>query len=405
MAPTVTRGVKDSFFDASAGLKINIAETLDAIDPRDLAFLSLLGWAKVAPKERGAAKGANSLSFPCTEIKHEWLNDELDPTIIPLTSAYTAGSGTLTFGTTTIKYLAVDDILMADDVQWRVTAVNDGAGTCSVVLLTGLTDANVASGTSVLRLQNATIEGKTGDVAGGFSIQPAHTYNYVQNFDGQVNLTFTEKSVMRYGIGDNEKREISNMLQSKIRQFELACMYNYRGAEPTTAASKPIMGGLYYYIRQSTPQNTNQVYNGGGAKITDTMLKTVCRAIYEAGGAPDTLLVSPIQQVQIDEFLDPYRSIQGFEADKYGGMVRQYRNSFFDGKIVVSRNLRPGDAILLSTKYLGVGPLNGHMDLSFSLRQLADRGNTADWYLSGSYTMEVRNNTRAHGWIHSLATS
>lgn len=403
MAPTVTRGVQDSFHD-TANLKINIADTLDAIDPRELAFLSLLGWPKVAPKERGAAKGADTLKFPCTEVTHTWLNDELDPTLIPLTAAYTAGSGTLTFGTTTIKYISVDDILMADDVQWQVTAVNDGAGTCSVSLLSGLTDANVANGTNVLRLHNATVEGKTGDVAGGFSIQPSQTSNYVQNFDGQVNLSFTAMAVLRYGIGDNEKREIANLMQSKMRQFELACLYNYRGPAPTAASSKPVMGGLYFYIRRQTPEKANAVYNANSGKITDSMLKTVCRAIYEAGGTPDTILVAPVQKVQIDEFLDPYRAVQGFEADRYGGMVSRYANSFFDGKIVISRNLRPGDAIILDTKYIGVGPLKGHMNLSFSLRQLADRGNTADWFLSGSYTMEVRNNTRGHGWIYNLAT-
>ena len=403
MPPTAVKGVKGSYFD-TAGLDINIADTLDAIDPRELAFLSLLGWPKVSPKERGAARGANTLQFPCTEVTHTWLNDALDPTLIPLNAAYTAGSGTLNFGTTTINYISVDDLLMADDVQWRVTAVDAAAGTCSVSLLAGLTDANVANAVNVLRLHNSIVEGKTADVAGGYSLQPTQTSNYVQNFDGQVNLTFTEKSVMRYGIGDNEKREIAMMLQSKFRQFELACMYNYRSAAPTATSSKPIMGGLYFYIRRQTTEKADQLYNAGGGKLTDTILKTVCRNIYEVGGEPDTILVSPIQKVQIDEFLDPYRSVQGFENDRYGGMVSRYANSFFDGKIVISRNLRPGDAIILSTKYLGVGPLNGHLDLSFSLRQLADRGNTVDWYLSGSYTMEVRNNTRGHGWIYSLAT-
>lgn len=398
--PTVTRGTRTSLMD-TGGLIPNIADTLDALDPRDVPFLSMLGWGKVAPKEKGAAKGADSLAFECNQTTHTWLNDELIPNTFTLNGAYTAGSGTFDVGTTFVDYININDILMGGDGDYVVTDVDYNAGTVSVTFQAG-TDANLAAGATIHRLFNAVSEGATGEL-GGEVPDVTQTYNYTQNLNGRVSISQVERAVLRYGIADNEKRAIAHLLQSKFLEFEKACIYNLR-VGPHSNSVKARFGGLRQYIRNGTMNQPDQLINAAGATLTEPLFERVTRAIYLAGGAADTIMVPPIQKSVIDDWNLPYARLEGFSEEKYGGIVSKYRNSFFDGEIIINRHLRDTDIIFLTKKFIGVGPLKGHDDLSFSLRLLADRGDTSDWWLSGTYTMEVRNNTRAHGWIYNLGT-
>ena len=401
--PTVSRGVRDAQIDTT-GLRVNIAETLDAIDPRDIPFLSMLGWPKVAPKDAGGAAGADSLSFECTEELHTWLNDELIPNSFKLNAAYTAGDGQLDLGTTIIKYVQTDDILMSQSgVDFQITDFNDTTGIATVSVVSGSTDANIAANEIVHRLGNANIEGATGTI-GGQTPDPTQTSNNVQHIDDEVSITDVEAAVLRYGISDNSKRHISQMVQQNVLQFEKMLIYNRISPAATSRTSKPRFGGLRNYIRLGTMEESDQLIDANGAALTEDMFERVTRAIYLAGGAADCVMVPPFHKSTIDKWLQPFRRTD-FKEKKYAGIVDSYSNSWFDGQIVVNRHLDASDIVFLTKKFIGVGPLKGNQNLQFSLRELADRGRTADWYFCGSYTMEVRNATRAHGWIYNLARS
>ena len=100
--------------------------------------------------------------------------------------------------------------------------------------------------------------------------------------------------------------------------------------------------------------------------------------------------------------LTAYARLEGFTEERYGGIVSRYRNSFGEYQIVVDRHLRNQDILFLTRKFIGIGPLG---ERSFKVKLLPETGDYHQWYLLGEYTMEVRNATRAHGWIHNLATS
>lgn len=406
--PSVSRGVQTALRDTT-NLIPNVADFIDAIDPRDVPFLSMLGWGKTAPTEKGGAKGANSLKFPCTSTTHTWLNDEAIPNQFVLNGAYTAGDGQIDVGTTVIKYLHVDDTLMArsgsTSVYWNVTGVDTATGIATVELVGDSTDAAVATTATVYRIGNAQFEGATGKV-GGESTIVSQTSNYTQNMEAYISVSEVERSVLYYGVNDNEKRHITGTLVNFFLQLEQQLIWNKR-VGPASTTTKARFGGLSHYILDEAANMTqsDQVIDASGASLTEALFERVTRAIYLAGGSADVIMVPPIQKSQIDDWNLPYVRLEGFNEEKYGGIVSRYRNSFFDGEIVINRWLPASDIIFLTKKYIGFGPLNGNEDLSFKMRLLADRGNTNDWYLSGTYTMEVRNNLRAHGWIQNLATS
>ena len=400
--PNVIRGIQDTFGPAAAGFEVDIADTLDAIDPRDLPLLSLLGWPKVAPKEKGAAKGADTLSNKCTQTTHTWLNDELKPNTFVLTAAYTAGDPTITIGTTTVEYVNVHDRLMIGGAHFRVTAVDTGAGTVSIALLPGATDAAAANGATVRRLGNANVEAKVAEI-GGEVPDPTQTSNYTQNIDDRVTISGTAIEVARYGIKDNQAHSIAHMIQSKMLEFEQMAVYNLRVANPSSNTQPARQfGGLWQFIRLGTMNQTDQIINAASARLTEAHFERMPRAIFLAGGGADTILVPPVQKSIIDDWNLPYSRLEGFSEERYGGIVSRYRNSFGEYQIVIDRHLNDSDIIFLTKKFIGIGPLGSR---SFKIELLPKGGDYVQWYMHGEYTMEVRNNTRAHGWIHTLATS
>ena len=64
------------------------------------------------------------------------------------------------------------------------------------------------------------------------------------------------------------------------------------------------------------------------------------------------------------------------------------------------------DLIVVQKEFLGIGALKGNgNDRSFFVQPVPVRGDMQEAAITGEYTMEVRNATRAHGWIYDLSTT
>ena len=61
-----------TIFDSAYTQKQNVSEFIDAIDPRDIPLLSMLGMGSEAGT---AVAGADSLAFPCINPTHTWQSD------------------------------------------------------------------------------------------------------------------------------------------------------------------------------------------------------------------------------------------------------------------------------------------------------------------------------------------
>ena len=122
-----------SIFDSGAyTTKQNVSEFIDAIDPRDIPLLSMLGMGAEAGS---AVAGADSLSFPCLNTTHTWQSDELIPSQVLLTGSDGSGGETLTVGTTSVNYFKIGDLINVGNVARTygvVTAINTSGGTLTI---------------------------------------------------------------------------------------------------------------------------------------------------------------------------------------------------------------------------------------------------------------------------------
>ena len=124
-----------TIFDGAYTQKQNVSDFIDAIDPRDIPLLSMLGMGSEAGS---AVAGADSLAFPCINPTHTWQSDELIPSKATLTGADTgAPFTTVTIGTTAVDYFNVGDLVELNGTYGEVDSISSSGGTLTIVLADG----------------------------------------------------------------------------------------------------------------------------------------------------------------------------------------------------------------------------------------------------------------------------
>jgi hypothetical protein len=400
MPPSVNSGMR-TIFDGSYTIKLNISDFIDAIDPRETPLLALLGWGSEAGT---VSAGADSLAFPCISPTHTWLNDELIPASGTLTAGYTSGGGTLTVGTTQVNYIKATDQLMVDDTHYLVTSINAGAGTVAVSVLDGSSDADHANGATWRNLGTVRLDGEA-FTSTYLSTDLSSTSNYTQIFHEAVSVSGTSEATEKYGITDEFDREFAKKFQEVVIRMEQAAHYGLANSLPAANATRTDvrrMGGLYSFIRADANAN---VTNAAGAQLTEIMLVNMLEDIWTDGGKPDLILVGAKQKRIISSFMTPYVRVDR-NIDTAGVVIGQYESDFGTLDIALDRYMRPDDLVIVTKDMLGIGPLKGNgNDRSFFVTPVPVSGDSRQAAITGEYTMEVRNSTRAHGWIYGLSTT
>lgn len=402
-------------FDGSWTGKQNISEFIDMIDPRDIPLLAILGWGTEAGTVNS---GQDSLAFPCLNTTHTWQSDELIPSQGVLTSGYTSGGGTLTIGTTAELYWKVGDQILIDDVHYEVTVLN-GNGTIDVVVVDGSSDADHDNGSrwdnlGTLRTDGEEFASPQGTTGSGTLTQVAlrnlstdlvTVSNYTQIFQDIVSVSGTTEAVEKFGITNEFEREFAKRFEEVVIRLERAAHYGLANSLPANNTDRTTvrrMGGLFSFIRNDGDAN---VTDGSGDLLTELTLNNLLENIWDDGGKPDTILVGATQKRVLDNFATPFVRTERTE-DTIGVVVATYESTFGTLNIVLDRYVKPADLIILQTEYIGIGALKGNgNDRSFFVQDVPTRGDMQEAAITGEYTMEVRNATRAHGWIHDLSTT
>ena len=397
MAVTVTTGQRTSFQDRTS-VKDNIDDKLDFLTPQDTPFLSYLGFMKDAG---GAKSGANSLKFQCTQTRHTWFNDDLIPSVSLVATAYTSGGLSLVVTSGEGDHFDADDIIMINDMYASVTSIS--TDTLTIVELES-TGANLAVGDTIYILGNARKEGEAASAITARTTDFGSTENFTQIFMAKVDLSGTEQSSERWAMeGDPYEYQLDKRFKELAIQMERAAIYNIRnGSYPSANTTKRRMGGLAYYVRDGSGAN---VTSAGSADLDEIMLNDLLEDIWEDGGQPDTIFVNMRQKRMLDSFLTPMVRVDRTESI-YGVLVGQYQSNLGTLDVVLNRYVKPSDLIVVQREYLGFGPLNGNgKSRAFFHEALPKDGDYDRGQIIGEYTMEVRNATKAHGWLENLSTS
>jgi len=398
-----------SIFDSSAYTqKQNVSEFIDAIDPRDIPLLSMLGMGD----EAGSANaGADSLAYPCLNTTHTWQSDELIPSQVLLTGSDSSAGETLTVGTTSVNYFKIGDLINVGNVARTygvVTAINTSAGTLTVAAADETEDAahglgvNV-TGQTIYNLGNLQADGATFSTVYNSTALGTDS-NYTQIFHDAVSVSGTSESIEKFGITNEFDREFAKKFQEIVIKLERAAHYGIRNDVPAanTAAAARRMGGLYGFIKTSATANST---DGADAKLTEKLLMDELQNIWNDGGKPDTILVNATQKRVLSSFASPYVRTDRMDTG-LGVIVGTYESEFGDLDIVLDRYVQPSDLIILQREYIGIGALKGNgNDRSFFTTPVPVDGDRQTATITGEYTMEVRNADKAHGWIYGLSTT
>ena len=384
MPATVKRGQISTVTDTT-NIKLDIADAIDFLSPTDVPLLDAIG--------------KDSLHTPCTQILHEWLEDELEARSGTLLNAYVAGSGTMTLAANQGTYLVPDDIIRSENIVFRVLSGPPDSDTLTVSVLAG-TDAAIAAAKTWRKIAHAA---QQGGVARSDSKKTVLTkpYNYPQIFKDWIVVSGTMEVISRYGYVSERAYQEEKLLKRLAIDMEQALVYGARSynAGPPVKAT---MGGLWDYVRLAGVTNSwASVINMADAQVTETKVNDVLAAVWALGGSVDCVLVNSFNKRVISTWATPRIRTERSERTA-GGFVTYYESDFGTIDILLDRWVDGSDLIFLKKSEVGIGPL---VNRQFSSREVPSSLDGTWYEILGEYTQEVHKPSITHGWIYNTSTS
>lgn len=222
---------------------------------------------------------------------YKWLTDEPAPVVIPLTGAYTGGGGTMTFGTTNIKYVenAILRSVEYPGQTFKVTAVNASAGTCTVIGWGCTDNQNLTNGT------NMYVTGNTrGDLAGApssYADDATLVDNYCSNFAKSVQISDIAEATRIYGPKYRDMMHKKRQIEIK-REIEMAYWLSVKAADlggsthGDALGTRWSMGGLHSNI-------TTNSFNYNGVAVSEADFAANLPQALEYSKIGDLALIGP----------------------------------------------------------------------------------------------------------------
>jgi Family of unknown function (DUF5309) len=213
-------------------------------------------------------------------------------------------------------------------------------------------------------------------------------YNYTQIFGPVlVSVSGTEQVVQKYGlVGTEFDHQIGNRVKEQAITIEQALMNGYRGAGSSTLGRT--MGGFPYYITSNVDSSTTT--------LTDSALLVQMQACFDAGGAPDRLIVGSKQKRTISG-LDSsnIRYVQG--TNVRGQSVDFYDSDFGRTTVLLDRWATVNQAFLIAREQATINTLR-----PMQFEMLAKTGDAVNGQVVGEKTLVFR--MQAHAAMFTALT-
>ena len=371
---------------------------------------------KAIPFLKVVSPSLNNLPVPCTEVKYEWLEDEL-----PITSSKggaTAGTasrvtptGSITTAATTFyvnygegEYFLTGYILQIGDEQVVITTKGTAADVVTVTrAYGGTTAATHAAGVTVEVVGRVHNEG--GDATGDSYVVPTMPYNSTQIFQFEFDLTSTEQGIVRYGNVNRLEYLENKTLSHLMKLVERQLIYGRRVVRTTTsaiAATVGSFGGLMdstaAYIYAS---NRNDL---SSAAIDRDDVLDLLQEIFALVGPeymPTHLMCNAWVKRKLNAMFEPY--VRTDRMDKQGVyLVESILTDYGVIDLLLNHQCPAARAFFVHAPFVAVGPLSGSQ---FKTVKLAQTTGLADkWQLWGEYTAMIKN-PKCHGEIYGISTS
>ncbi|MEM9417485.1 MAG: DUF5309 family protein [Planctomycetota bacterium] len=328
-----------------------------------------------------------------TSTVHEWLED----TLLPNTDT---ADGNITDSDTFLDVYHGERFRVGDQVQPEgsqevlfVTAVDGSTITLSRGY-GGTPAAAIAIDTKLHILGNAALEGD--DAPTTRFTNRTRQLNYTQIFTAGIEVSGSQLASRQIAIDDEMDYQKQERLRELVRDLE-NCVINgvaNASSDPMgNAATRRTMRGII-------PSLSSHVVDGAGTTLTEEVLNTSLRTIWEQSNGPvDTIVVSGTQKRAINGFVTASRGF-GPATERFKDLVSVYESDFGVCRVILSRWVPRDAVLLLDSSRIDVLPLSGR---SFQYKPLAATGDSESGQVLGEYTLELRNEN-AHGLIRNLAS-
>ncbi|MEM6314344.1 MAG: DUF5309 family protein [Planctomycetota bacterium] len=356
----------------------DVSDLVAIASPHDTPLLEALGEAK----------------RPARSTIHEWLED----TLLPNFGVVDGDDGSSTI---TVEYAAifrVGDQLRLDgsDAMYQVTAVDTATDELTVTRgFAGSPSVTAQSGDVLHIVGNAALEGADAEAA-RFTARTRKS-NVTQIFAATVEVSGSELAVNQLGIRDELDYQKAQRLRELMRDLENSVINGYGTGSVGSDTTRRSFKGL----RQSIATNIFKPGVSGfpaDTALTEAQLNQALRTVWESSaGNVDLIVVGGTEKRQINSFMTANRQFAA-GAETFKDRVATYESDFGECKVVLSRWVPSGSALLLDSSRIDVLPLAGR---SFHYKPLARTGDKESGQILGEYTVEIRNEN-AHGVITGL---
>jgi hypothetical protein len=353
-------------YESTVGVKLDVEDAIYMISPFEVPFLGTYG------KDRGSVLGRDTT----TQVKVEWLEDELVPGGSTLDGAHTAAGTFITVADRTV--FKVNDLLRVDDEFMRVSAFGSTAQTLEVEKSWGSPAAASHSDlATVLILGTLPQEGD--DPVAGINFQRVQPFNVTQIYQDEVEITRTEEKEQKYGVRSERNYQIGKRLKENAIKLEKNIILGTR--EQDTTNRRRSHGGLDYYITTGV--------DSGTTLITEATLLDQLQNSFDRGGMVDLLAVGGTQKRRISAFSEDDIRLSRDENVR-GAVVDWYDSDFGRIYMVLNRWVPTRFAFGLEKQYIDIVWFD-----PFFVEPLAKTGDRQQDELIGEVTMKVRNQ-KAH---------
>ena len=259
---------------------------------------------------------------------------------------------------------------------------------------------------------NAAVEGADASTA---TLSPTtRVGNRTQISQKTVGVTGTLQAVDKAGRKSELAYQLSKASSEIKRDMEFTFLNNTVQSNGTAGSTARVLGGLQTWLStngdfgsggSAGSSGTTARTNGTNRTFTETELKTVIKEVFESGGSPKILMVTPAHKQTVSAFA-------GIAAQRYMapsdapttiiGAADIYLSDFGSVSVVPNRFMLSGNAanevaFVLDPEYAAVSYLR-----PFQTIELAKNGDSDRTQLLVEYTLEVKNEA-AHGIAADLS--
>ena len=259
---------------------------------------------------------------------------------------------------------------------------------------------------------NAAVEGA--DASTATLSATTRVGNRTQISQKTIGVTGTLEAVDKAGRKSEKAYQLAKASAEIKRDMEFTLLNNTVQSNGTAGSTARVLGGLQTWLAtngdfgsggSAGASGTTARTNGTNRTFDEATLKTVVKEVFESGGSPKILMVTPAHKQTVSAFA-------GIAAQRYMapsdapttiiGAADVYLSDFGSMSVVPNRFMVSGNsanevAFVLDPEYAAVAYLR-----PFQTKDLAIVGDAERTQLLVEYTLEIKNES-AHGIVADLS--